>query len=189
MQFFEDCFEWEQISYKLFPYYWADQPGAGTKRRDNLFRKESSGDPIHDAFRKAGFAKVIIPVRPEREENVLFFLETNHIWKGTKLPVVNKPKYRAYLDELHESKQLKKGEGIQIGEPWEVKLPTNFVILQNKEDGSPDGQLPMDLCKADELADTSETNPDNQLVVPKIPTTVFENENFNEISGDLNDAI
>ncbi|WP_297973543.1 hypothetical protein [uncultured Amaricoccus sp.] len=130
--FFEEAFEWEMITYKLYPYFWTDR-----ERWHHLFREVETGDALFDQFLRAGYARVVVPLRPSYERSVLYFLRTNMIWAGGELPAFDDDAHLSLLEELHASVQLEKGDGTPVGEPWEVKLPTSFVYLR-EEPGLPE---------------------------------------------------
>ena len=68
--FFERAFEWTQMAYWFFPYFWG--------RRE--YWEERMGlqdtDPLHQQFLQAGSARVLVPVTPGYEERVLYYLNT-----------------------------------------------------------------------------------------------------------------
>ncbi|TFH47994.1 MAG: hypothetical protein E4H01_07200, partial [Lysobacterales bacterium] len=72
MRFFQEVFEWRQMSYILYPYYWGRRDSYGY--RNNL----TDSDPLHQAFLRAGAARVIVPVTPGFEERVLHYLDTQY---------------------------------------------------------------------------------------------------------------
>lgn len=123
--FFETGFEWESLTVNYYPYFWTDKP-----RWPDLFRATETGDAQFDQFLKAGYAKVILPIRPNYEKSVLYYLKTNMIWAGGEVPAFSDDTTLSLLEELHESVQLAKGNGKPVGKPWEIKVPTSFVYLQ-----------------------------------------------------------
>src|SRR5690606_28766025 len=64
IRFLQHAFEWEHLSWVLYPYFWG--------RRNGWARKVSQNypDPDFGAFLDAGAARVQIPVRPGFEELV-----------------------------------------------------------------------------------------------------------------------
>lgn len=66
--FFEKAFEWEQMAYWFYPYFWG--------RRDQFAARLSlvDADPIHRHFLRSGAARVLAPVTPGYEERVLHYL-------------------------------------------------------------------------------------------------------------------
>ncbi len=71
VRFFEEAFEWREMTYFLYPYFWG--------RRDAWrFRQQiTDPDPRYEAFLRAGAARVIVPVTPGYEERALFYLDSD----------------------------------------------------------------------------------------------------------------
>ena len=65
VQFFEETFEWDYMSYILYPYFWG--------RRDawNLRMDINDPDGRHLEFLKSGSCRVIVPITPGHEEQFL----------------------------------------------------------------------------------------------------------------------
>lgn len=125
IQFFEQAFEWPQMTYRFYPYFW----GRKENWIDKLIQIQDT-DPLFEQFLKAGAARVVVPVRPGYEDAALHFLETKgKLWCGGDPPHVDEELYVSIVDDLKE--QLGAGpEGKKVGEPWEVRIPTSLVILQ-----------------------------------------------------------
>ncbi|WP_294243732.1 hypothetical protein, partial [uncultured Chryseobacterium sp.] len=64
VKFMEQAFEWEIMSYHLYPYYWGER-----KSWSELYQSDDN-DPIFRAFMQSGMARVIVTVRPGFEEAV-----------------------------------------------------------------------------------------------------------------------
>ncbi|SNQ62461.1 hypothetical protein [Candidatus Methanoperedens nitratireducens] len=192
IQFFEQAFEWHQMTYIFYPYFWG--------RKDEWINasQRDDPDPIFTSFLRAGTARVIVPVRPGFEQGITLYLATGMIWNGGKVPQVDDSLYVSIVQELQEQQgaEFTKGEGVisiskgnrtvtgtdtnfkeddinreiligsvkyriadvaspteltlmedfrgqngsnvpysiseykLVGEPWEVRLPTTLVILQ-----------------------------------------------------------
>ena len=121
VQFMEQAFEWEQMTYINYPYFWG--------RKTNWLETQSLSDtdPKFEAFLKAGYAKVNMPVRPGYEDAVMYFINSGgEIWKGGEAPVINDPMYVSIAEELSEP------EGEQVGEEWETKVATNLVMINQE---------------------------------------------------------
>ncbi|MGH6614416.1 hypothetical protein [Sphingomonas sp.] len=129
MRFFEQAFEWEQLMYGLYSYFWG--------RKDQWMRKL----PIEDTdeafaeFLRAGAARVVLPVRPGYEEAVVYFMEKGLLWDGGAPPEINSPLYVPLIAEIREAQQAA-GAATPYGDPWTVKLPSSLVALRT-EDGLP----------------------------------------------------
>jgi hypothetical protein len=136
IRFFEQAFEWDQIQYVCYPYFWARRETWGDR-----FRR-TEVDPKFLEFLQAGAARVVVPVRPGFEAAVLHFLETleatgtGEIWNGMgEPPPITSPLYVSIVREIQERTNAPLGE-IAVGEPWRTTLPTPLVILR------PDASLP-----------------------------------------------
>ncbi|MEI7845699.1 MAG: hypothetical protein WCK35_07835 [Chloroflexota bacterium] len=131
IQFFEQAFEWENITYLFYPYFWGRYPEWINKL------KMSDSDPLFNKFMQAGSCKVVLPVHKAYDEAVMHFLENNGaIWNGGDTPLLNDPLYMSIAEELRNQTDDLFGARAE-GDPWEVILPTTLVYLQK------DGELPV----------------------------------------------
>ena len=122
VKFFEQAFEWHNITYMFYPYFW------GRKERWSIVKSFQDNDPKFERFLQAGYARVLVPARPEFAEAVLHYLETGVIWNGEGAPAVDDELYLSIAKEIKDA-QTREG-GIQVGKSWEIKEPTNLVMLQ-----------------------------------------------------------
>lgn len=130
IRFLETAFEWDQLQYVFYPYFWARiEQWADRFHIRNL-------DPAFEEFLRAGSARVVVPVRPGLEAAVAHFLVTGVVWNGEGEPTVEDPKYRPIVEEIKERAGAKKGE-VKVGEPWETRIPTAAVKLR-KDDALPE---------------------------------------------------
>ncbi|MER9565814.1 hypothetical protein [Mesorhizobium sp. M0571] len=127
--FFQQSFEWEQMTYVFYPYFWARQ----SEWKQKL--SADGGDALFSRFLNAGFARVVLPVRPAHEGDVLYYLETGVRWGGTEPPILGEPKFVNIIDEIKESLDAP-DSGVPDGDPWQFKIPTSLVILDEN------GKLP-----------------------------------------------
>lgn len=129
-QFFEQCCEWEQLTYVYYPYFWGrkDEWVANSTAKDS--------DPIFEAFLRAGAARVQVPVRPGYGRALCYYLQTGEIWNGGEVPLLDDPLYVSIIDEIAESQDVALASATPYGEPWTYSLPTSLVKLQ------PDATLP-----------------------------------------------
>lgn len=130
--FFEHAFEWDQITYTFYPYFW------GAKKRWTTLYTLEDNDPLFTAFLQSGMARVIVPVRPGFEDAVAHYMNTGQIWNGGEVPTLNDNEglFVSIYDEM------RKPVGTPVGDPWEIKLPTNLVILQKNAEGLDEDGLP-----------------------------------------------
>ena len=120
IQFFEQAFEWENIVYICYPYFWGD------KTRWIVNATGASADPIFDQFLNAGSVRLVVPARPGFEQVVNFFLYTSSIWSGKNPPGPNEPGYLSVADEI-QALQAGATDGTPVGDPWEITLPTTLL--------------------------------------------------------------
>jgi len=123
-QFFEQAFEWENLTYLFYPYFW------GRRERWVSLINTYDEDPLFTQFLQAGAARVLVPVHPGYNDAVMYFLENNGaIWNGGEPPRLNDPMFISLADELREiTDDLQNATA--DGDPWQVILPTTLVYLQ-----------------------------------------------------------
>lgn len=124
-EFFELAFEWENTTYQFYPYYWAG------KRRWAKLSQQSGADPVFEQFLRAGSASVVVPVRPGFERPVIFFLKTGLIWGGGYLSLFNSQDMLDAYADVELGQQF--DPPLQVGESWEIRLPTSMIMLQEDE--------------------------------------------------------
>lgn len=130
IRFFENAFEWNNMTYVFYPYFW----GRKAKWVNALHMKDP--DPDFAAFLKAGAARVQLPVRPGFEKAVAHFCQFGEIWQGKEVPLRSDNLYVPIIQEITEN--LGKIEGgvpyPEGSQPWEVIVPTSLVVLQDLEE-------------------------------------------------------
>ena len=124
--FFERAFEWENMLYFFYPYFW------GRKGQWPQALAIDDPDPQFEAFMTAGAARVIVPVRPGFEAALAHYVETGEVWQGGQGPPVLGTALGGLVQELGED-DLAPGEELPVGEPWEVRLPTTLVHLRDSK--------------------------------------------------------
>lgn len=158
VKFMEQAFEWENISYYLYPYYWGNK-----QNWVELYQAENT-DPLFRSFLQSGMARVIVTVRPGFEDAVQFYMATGKIWNGGEVPVIGDELYLSIVDEMKEPKGEKQGKA------WLTRLPTTLNILQAESIG---------LKVAHALPFTTE-NPDDF----EVPSEVITKDKFNFDKND-----
>jgi hypothetical protein len=130
IRFFENAFEWNNMTYVFYPYFWG--------RRARWISALHLTDPDHDfaAFLRAGAARVQVPVRPGFERAVAYFCQVGEIWEGNDVPLIGDDLYVPIVEEISENLgKLDLGIPYPEGsQPWEVTVPTSLVIVQNLEE-------------------------------------------------------
>lgn len=129
VQFFEQVFEWENLTYICYPYFWGDR----TDRPTNALT--ASADPLFDQFLGAGSVRVVLPARPGLENLVGFFLATGILWFGRTPPGPGRPGYVSVADEI-TAVQRGAADGTPL-EAWEITVPTTLLWA-----GTDDQRLP-----------------------------------------------
>lgn len=132
VRFFEQAFEWENMTYEFYPYFW------GKKKNWIKINSVNDSDPIFEKFLKAGFARVVVPVRPSYLLSILHYQKTGLIWEGADQPIIDDETLASILTDVNEISTYP--DGMEIDE-WEVRVPTNLVklraILPENEPGLP----------------------------------------------------
>ncbi len=125
IRFFEQAFEWEQMMFFYYPYFWGRKPNwvKAALLQDT--------DPLFAEFIKAGAARVVVSVRPGFESAVGHFLESGELWDGGDLPPITSPLYLSIIEEIKERDKAAGGE-VPQGDPWEVHLPTTLIKLRDQ---------------------------------------------------------
>ncbi|MGW5366408.1 hypothetical protein [Actinopolymorpha pittospori] len=130
VRFFEQAFEWENMSWVTYPYFW------GSKDQWDERLGYDDPDPAFVDFLQAGFCRVTVPARPGFEGAIDHFLTFGELWNGGALPTISSPLYLPIADELAE-RLNRPGDEVPQGEPWYVRVPTNLVKLR-ADDALPD---------------------------------------------------
>ncbi len=124
IRFLEEAFEWDQMQYVFYPYYWMD--------KDEWFSLAllEDSDPLFAQFLRSGAARVVVPVRPAFNDAVLYYLQYGQAWDGAGVPSVHDPLYLPIATELAQLDQQPQQE-VLVGEPWQMRLPTTLVMLRS----------------------------------------------------------
>jgi Type II secretion system (T2SS), protein G len=83
VKFVHDAIEWENLLYFLYPYFWGSEDQGKSKL---LF---SHPDPEHEKFLRAGYARVVVTVRPGFEEAFTRLAETGSLDSTIQTPYVS----------------------------------------------------------------------------------------------------
>lgn len=127
IRFFENAFEWTQMTYVLYPYFWGN-PGKTWLRS----LKIGLDDPRHEEFLKSGCARVVVPVRPEFNAAILKYLENGDLWDGENPDDIDiehslfVPVWREIMERQGALQQQP-----EIEDTWQFTLPTNIQIITN----------------------------------------------------------
>jgi len=102
--FFEQSFEWNNMVYLFYPYFW------GKKTDWVTVAQLSDSDPLFAQFLKAGAARVQVPVRPGFKDAIVTYLHTGRLWAGDG-SLVNSENGGADSDALSIIDELKSQTG------------------------------------------------------------------------------
>lgn len=99
IQMFEQSFEWNNMTYLFYPYFWS------RKAEWPAVSQLNDTDPLFTQFLRAGAARVQVPVRLGFEQAMLTYLSTGEIWNGSATLVNSDgdspdPLHLSVLDEL-----------------------------------------------------------------------------------------
>jgi hypothetical protein len=133
IRFFEQVFEWENMTFLYYPYFWSrkttDQPDSNTK----LWQQKAlmtNDDPNFLSFLQAGAARVVVPIRTQLEPLAMYFLMTGQIWGGGDYSGIADQYYLPLAQELEDQEGGDDNDGIPYGPAWELTLPTQIVRLR-----------------------------------------------------------
>ena len=132
VQFVEQAFEWDLMTYLFYPYFW------GRKCNWTKVYQIDDPDPIFLAFLQAGYARIAVPVRPGYREAVLRFLVDGQPWNGGSVPGVDSPLYVSIANDMKQEV----GEIDPAVQPWEIRIPTSLTVLQCDSGCVPGSGLP-----------------------------------------------
>jgi hypothetical protein len=96
IQFFEQAFEWVNMSYLFYPYFWA------RKSEWPKYLRQDDSDPLFAEFLQAGAARIQVPVTPGYEQAVLYLLQTgNKPWEEDDSSFqIQGSLYKSMVDEI-----------------------------------------------------------------------------------------
>jgi hypothetical protein len=120
--FFERAFEWENLMFTCYPYYW------GRPQRWEEMVLTQDLDPQFEEFLKAGAVRVVVPARPGFEAALAHYQETGDVWMGEEIPDMYGDNYLSIIAEI-KAANFAPGDEVCL-EQWEVTLPTTLVLLK-----------------------------------------------------------
>lgn len=123
--FFERAFEWENLMYLFYPYFW----GRPDRWEELVLTQDT--DPEFEAFLKAGAARVVVPARPGFEAALAHYQETGDVWLGEEIPDMFSDMYVSIISEIKAANSAP-GDEVCVDQ-WEVTLPTTLVMLKDDD--------------------------------------------------------
>jgi hypothetical protein len=111
IQRFEQSFEWNNMVYIFYPYFW------GKKDAWVTVAQLTDRDPLFGQFLQAGAARVQVPVRLGFEAAMLTYLATGELWAGEGTLVNSDsgdpdPLHLSIIDELKSQNDNNNVEGV-----------------------------------------------------------------------------
>lgn len=125
IQFLEQAFDWGQMSYLFYPYFWAAMP-----RWIEMLDREDESDPMFTEFLRAGSARILLSVKPGYEDAALHFVATGEPWEGGSPPVIGDPTFIPLYEEVRAS-QTRDAAGTPVGDSWIFRVPTSLIYLES----------------------------------------------------------
>ncbi|MET0231584.1 MAG: hypothetical protein ABW186_11690 [Rhodanobacteraceae bacterium] len=124
VRFLQQAFEWEQMTWRTYPYFW----GRKSYWIDKLLLDDS--DAQFRDFLRAGSARVMLPVRPGFEGAVAHFMETGSVPTIEELGQMASGLYLPLLEEsIGTDVAIEKAT--PYGEPWQLRAPTKLVKVRS----------------------------------------------------------
>ena len=135
IQFLEQAFDWQQMAYVFYPYFWATPP-----KWIDLMSRSDAADANMSAFLQAGSCKVLLAVSSAYDDSVLHYLATGEPWEGGPAPVIGDPLYVPLYEEMRRQQDDLDGATPE-GKTWTFTVPTSLVYLENSST-----PLPKSVC-------------------------------------------
>jgi hypothetical protein len=126
IQFLEQAFEWSNLGYVFYPYFWADR-----FKWEHLSQIRAD-DPQFEAFLRAGSARVVLPARPVFEDAVRNWLMTGRPFINGQLPCPDNKLFISIDTEVREI--LSPQDGGIPGDHWQTRLSTTMLYLERQGD-------------------------------------------------------
>lgn len=82
VKFIHQAIEWENILYFLYPYFW----GSEIVGRDKMLFEHA--DPEHERFLRAGYVRIVLPVRPGFENDFTGLIEKGSLTHDPSHPYI-----------------------------------------------------------------------------------------------------
>lgn len=81
--FWDRLIDWKQMAYAFFDYFW--NPICDWPQRVD----PDEPDALFKAFRRAGYARVLVPISPTMHEDFLWYVSTHQKWGQSGQPPLN----------------------------------------------------------------------------------------------------
>jgi hypothetical protein len=121
--FIEQAFEWENMTYVLYPYFW------GRKADWSFTSQIADVDDRFAKFLRAGFARVQLPVRPGSEALVSFTFDPNN-WSGDVWTQPDPPGFeRQGTMTIEDEMQSQTGGIDHVQGPGRISIAANDTLI------------------------------------------------------------
>lgn len=131
LQFIDLIFELNEIYFVFVEKF----PINIKKKKYPLINQFNNYDEFFTQFLRADFVRVILPVRSGREMSALLFTDTGIMWDEKHAPCRGSSKPRNN-DSVEISNEIKINDSQKnctiISEPWEITIPTDMQMLNEK---------------------------------------------------------
>lgn len=124
IQFLEQAFEWGNLVYMFYPYYWADDERWGA------LSTLTANDAEFERFLRAGSARVVVPARPGFTDAVKNWLQFQVPFLDGQLPAIGDPLHVAIDREIRDL--TSPWEGGVAEDTWEARVSTTFLYLEEE---------------------------------------------------------
>lgn len=125
-RFAEQAFEWSNMSFTLYPYYW-NEPDEW-RRLISL----SHPDPLHANFLRSGIARVLVPVRPNYEEGLRDFVYRGRpALYSTEAAKITDERWLPLHQEMKEATQRRQAGDVLV-DTWLTRVSTPLIMLDAK---------------------------------------------------------
>lgn len=126
-QFFEQAFEWNEMTYTF--YSRVEIPGL--VREAPAVSVWPGNDPLFTSFLEAGAASVMLPVKPDYDLIILYYLSSGMIWDGANALTPTVDEYVSIVNEL-KTVSMTVERPAEDGNGWDILVPTSMTMLQAK---------------------------------------------------------
>jgi hypothetical protein len=123
--FLSNAIEWNEMTYYLLEDFGSDVDYSGMEMI------APDDENIFNAFLQAEAARIMVPVWPEFNYAVIFFLSTGSIWRGLDKLAPTVADQTALVYELKHIEHHQK-EWFNTPECWEFSVPTSLQILSDR---------------------------------------------------------
>lgn len=130
LQFFDDLFEWDEMSYRFHT-----RPALASVRPSRVNPGIANGALA--PFIEADAAMVLLPVRPARVMALLYFLSSGALWDGDNRLAPVSSGDLALVNDLKSAAGQPAVQPRPVGCPWELLVPTAMQVIDSGAGADP----------------------------------------------------